>query len=124
MDKKYRIVFLGLLKNREDFADAMSRLGVSPLTVDEMIQKAPVILKRDMTLREAREYADAVQFAGGKVNIQEYGFFEDPGRFHKSLDIEPFENFTACPECGHKQLKGESCVKCGFVFNSEQEGRL
>jgi len=31
-----------------------------------------------MTLRDARQYADAVQEAGGRVMIQEHGYSEEP----------------------------------------------
>ncbi|MBU2498001.1 MAG: hypothetical protein KKE57_03805 [Proteobacteria bacterium] len=118
MDKKYRVVFLGLLKSREEFVAKMARLGVSPDVGALIIQKAPVILKGEMTLGEARQYADAVQFAGGKVHIQNSGVFERRERAYRSLDIPPLENFTMCPECGYKQIKAGTCVKCGFIFGA------
>ena len=107
MDKKYRIVFLGLLKGPVEFAQGMSGLGVGFTAIEEMIQKVPVVMKGGMTLREARAYADAVQEAGGRVNIHE-------------VEIKPLDKFTECPECGFKQLKGGACVKCGFVFHKEK----
>jgi ribosomal protein L32 len=120
VDKKYRIVFLGLLKGPEEFAQSMSGLGVEFTAVEEMIQKVPVVLKGGMTLREARAYADAVQEAGGRVNIQEHGFFEEPRQLRNDVEIKPLEKFTECPECGFKQLKGDACVKCGYVFQRER----
>jgi ribosomal protein L32 len=120
VDKKYRIVFLGLLRGSEAFAQGMSGLGVARAVVEEMVQKAPVVLKDGMTLREARAYADAVQDAGGRVNIQEHGFFEETGQLRYDVEIKPLEEFTACPECGFKQLRGRACVKCGFVFQNEK----
>jgi predicted Zn-ribbon and HTH transcriptional regulator len=117
MNKRYRVVFLGLIDQREDFKRSMSGLGVPSETVDEIIQKAPVILKRDMTLAEARQYADAVQIAGGKVNIQDDGVLENMEPIGKPIDIKPLDHFTMCPECGYKQLKTQMCKKCGFLFN-------
>ena len=114
MDKKYRIVFLGLLKSRDEFIHGMSRLGVSADVGASIVRKAPVILKGDMTLGEARQYADAVQVAGGRVHIQDSGFVEEPDRRYTFLEIPSLENFTMCPECGYKQMKGGACVKCGF----------
>ena len=116
MDKKYRIVFLAPLRGTEEFSQGMSRLGVGLSAIEEIIRKAPVVLKGGMTLRQARAYADAVQDAGGRVNIQEHGFFEEPRQLRNEVEIKPLEKFTACPECGFKQLKGSACVKCGFVF--------
>lgn len=116
MIKKYRIVFLGLIGSKEAFRDRMSKLGVSSPRVNQIIEKAPVILKGEMTLKDARHYADAVQFAGGNVSIQEHGFFNDPGKINRSLNIQPLENFVMCPECGYKQLKEKACIKCGLIF--------
>ena len=118
MGKRYRVVFLGLFKAEDYFKDGMSRLGVSPATVERIIEKAPVILKEDMPIGIARRYADAVMQAGGNVNIQEHGFVEDDlEKKTGSLKIEPLESFTMCPQCGHKQLKAEQCVKCGFILS-------
>ena len=116
MNKKYRVVFLGLLEGKEGFMQKMSRLGVSPTMVERIISKTPIVIKRDMTLGDARHYADAIQYAGGRVNIQEHGVFEEPEHHERSVDIAPLENFIMCPQCGYKQLKDEACVKCGMVF--------
>jgi len=123
MDKKYRVVFLGLFESKADFVQRMSMLGVPPVTVEEIVQRAPVVIKGDMTLGDARQYADAVQDAGGKVNIQEHGYFEETKRINKPFDIKPLENFIMCPECGYKQLKAEACEKCGLIFKEGAAGR-
>lgn len=123
MDKKYRVVFLGLFESKADFVQGMSMLGVPPAIVEDILQKVPVVLKRDMTLGDARQYADAVQDAGGKVNIQEHGHFEETKRINKPFDIKPLENFIMCPECGYKQLKAEACLKCGLIFKEGAAGR-
>ena len=122
MTKKYRVLFLGLVGNEEAFRARMSRLGASMPTVDLMISKAPIILKGGMTLKEARLYADAVQLAGGKVNIQEQGLFEESETMNRSLHIKPLEDFIMCPECGYKQLREKACVKCGHLFDKERTG--
>ncbi len=122
-NKKYRVVFLGLIDREADFTLRMSGLGVSPEAVEQIIQRAPIVLKRNMTLGGAREYADAIQYAGGRVNIQEHGFFEKPDRINRLFDIKPLENFTMCPRCGYKQLKEKACVKCGFLFGEEEAGQ-
>ena len=120
--KKYRIIFLGLLEGMQVFKDRMSALGVPSSTVDEILQKAPVVLKAELSLADARQYAEAVQLAGGRVSIREQGLFEEPERHHKSIDIKPFEYFTMCPECGYKQPKREACVKCGHLFPRDANG--
>ena len=122
MDKTYRVVFLNLIESRETFHNRMAKLGVSAHTIDRMIQEAPIILKKDMTLAKAGRYAKAIQEAGGEVSIEEQGDFEQLKRPERYYSIEPFENFTMCPECGFKQLRTEACVKCGFLFKSRETG--
>ena len=123
MVKKYRIIFLGLLQSLQCFKERMSTFGIPSTTVEQIVQKAPVVLKAELTLADARQYAEAVQLAGGKVNIQEQGLFEEPDRPSKSVEIKPFEYFTMCPECGYKQPKGEACVKCGYLFRGDAIGK-
>jgi hypothetical protein len=118
MDKRYRVVFLGLVKTEAYFKEGMSRLGISPMEVEKIIKEAPFILKEDLPMAIARRYADDIMLAGGNVNIQEHGFIEDDlEKKTGPLKIEPLESFTMCPQCGQKQLKAEQCVKCGFIFS-------
>jgi len=116
MNKRYHVVFLGLIETKHVFMQRLSEFGVPTEMVDKIIDMAPVIMKADMSLWYARQYADAIQRAGGKVNVQEHPYFEETKSSDNALDIEPFENFIMCPECGHKQLKIEVCVKCGNIF--------
>lgn len=121
MAKKYRVLFQGLLEDKEAFKAKMIYLGAPPESVDRMIQEAPVILKGDLSLGGARQYADAVRGAGGRVMIQEHGYSEEPMRNNYVSSIAPLENFTMCPECGLKQPKGEICDRCGFRLNNGYE---
>jgi hypothetical protein len=117
MARRYRIVFLGLMETDAQFITGMSsQFGVAPTKVKHIIESAPMVLKRDLTLGKAREYAEALQRAGGKVHIQEHGEAEAPERERVSAEIKSFVDFTLCPECGFTQLKSEACVKCGFLF--------
>jgi hypothetical protein len=121
MAKKYRVIFHGLIKeNIEAFEAGMLRLGAPVEIVAKMFEKTPVILKGDLTLGDARRYADAVQDAGGRVTIQEHGYFEESVRMNAAVSISPFNEFTMCPECGLKQLKGEACQRCGFRFGNKE----
>ncbi len=123
MTKKYRVLFHGLSGNKEAFKARMVRLGAPPETVDKMIKKAPIILKEGLTLEASRRYADAVQEAGGGVTIQEHEHSEEPERVNHSISIASFKDFTMCPECGFKQQKGETCVKCGFMLKKTEKRR-
>jgi hypothetical protein len=116
VDKQYCVVFLSLIENEKDFQQEMSKLGVAPPMIEQIISKAPVILKGGLTLEDAERYAEAIEYAGGRVKVQEHGSFEEQERINTFIEIKPLESFTMCPECGFKQLKGEACVKCGLVF--------
>jgi hypothetical protein len=124
MTRRYRIIFLGLIEQEAQFTTFMcSRFGVQTGMVRHILESAPVTLKRNLSLGEAREYAEAVQLAGGRVQIQEEEASEAPKRGHASPEIRSFGDFTLCPECGFTQLKSDACVKCGFSFSPEKEKR-
>ena len=123
MTKTYRVVLLGRIEEKQDFEEKMEKLGFSTESVRDLIEKAPSALKAGLLLGEAREYAEAVQEAGGKVNIQEDGISEELTRVHPPIEIRSLQDFTMCPECGHRQIKAEACVKCGFLFFFEKKGQ-
>jgi len=121
MVKKYRVLFHGLSVNKDVFMSHMKRLGAPPHAVEEMIRKAPVILKEDLPLDFSTHYADAVRKAGGIVEVQEQSYFEESSNYTVS-SIASFKEFTMCPECGLKQHKSETCIKCGFRFVKMENG--
>lgn len=114
MNRVYRVVFLGLLEKEEYFKSRMSKMGISPDLVENIIEKAPVVLKESQSLEYIRKYAEAVYRAGGDVNIRACNA-GDPVR-DDSGDIPAMDEFTQCPQCGYKQIKNKTCTKCGFVL--------
>ena len=123
MNKKYHVLFHGLIEDKIFFKTQMTRLGAPSETVDRIIREAPIILKRDLTLGDARQYADVVQDAGGMVTIQENGYFEESKRIDSSNSFVSFKDITICPECGLKQPKGKICERCGFRLKNEEKGQ-
>ena len=122
MARTYRIVLLGLTDTEARFVHGMSSgFGIAPAKAKRFIEQAPMVLKKGLSLGEAREYAEVLQRAGGKVHIQDHGETKEPEREHLQTAIKSFGEFTLCPECGFTQLKGENCVKCGFEFLQEQK---
>jgi ribosomal protein L32 len=121
--KTYRVVLLGRIEEKQDFEEKMEKLVFSSGSVRDLIEKVPSALKAGLPLGEAREYAEAVQEAGGKVNIQEDGVSDETKRLHPPIEIRSLKDFTMCPECGHRQLKADACVKCGFLFFQKKEKR-
>jgi len=121
--KTYRVVLLGRMEEKQDSGEKMEKLGFSPERLQSLIANAPSVLKAGVPLGEAREYAEAVQEAGGKVNIQQDGVSEELNRARPPIEIRSLQDFTMCPECGHRQIKAEACVKCGFLFFFDKKGQ-
>ena len=117
MAKKYRITLFDIKTEEDIFRQNMAKLGVSGSTLDKYIKKVPVVLKRDLSLEEARKYAEAIIDAGGFVNIQDTGEFPDTFSVEQNPIPSP-EDFILCPNCGFKQKKRDCCVRCGFDLYS------
>jgi hypothetical protein len=113
---QYRVVFLGLSEREDAFKTGMEGFGVATSITEEIIQKAPVVLKGGLTLSAAQRYGAAVQKAGGRIVIQSYRNSVGPPVRHPKASIEPMENFTMCPECGYKQHKTTFCLRCGSAL--------
>ena len=116
MDKRYRIIFTELLKDEGYFKGQLLRLGVSEGVSEEIIRKAPVILKKNLSLKDARQFADAFFQAGGRVTIHDESQEDKSGSNGMSSGIVTLKDFTMCPQCGYKQIKTDKCVKCGLLF--------
>jgi hypothetical protein len=118
LNKNYCLVFLGLLETPEIFTQKMRNLGFSSADIESIIASPPVPFRNGLSLREARECADAVQSAGGRVNVREEESVKSQEGAGKSVAIPPMESFTLCPQCGHKQVKARTCVRCGFILEA------
>ncbi len=88
---KYRVLFLGLSSNKKEFKSRMVCLGAPSETIDRMIDQAPVILKEDLTSNNSKLYAEAVQKAGGIIEVLEYESVEEPEILSEGQDSEPLE---------------------------------
>ena len=113
MAKKYRVTLFGIKTEKAVFRKNMAKLGVSGSILDKYIERAPVVLKRNLHLEQARKYADAIIDAGGFVNIQETGEFPSKSSFEQK-SISSKEDVIICPNCGFKQEKENFCARCGF----------
>jgi hypothetical protein len=114
MSRKYRILFLGISVDEDQFRSQMGLLGVGSDSVNRIVRNSPVILKQDLTLEFAGRYANAIRKAGGIVEVRaQYLPAKSPG---PSISIASFRNFTMCPKCGLKQQRNHACVRCGFRF--------
>jgi len=118
MEKRYKVIFSNLLKEKDFFKYRMTMLGVPEETSEEIIKKAPIIIKKKLTLGDARRYADVLLEAGAKVTIHVDDDTERAGDYKGSSGLVTLKNFVMCPECGHKQIKANACIRCGLTFGN------
>ena len=112
MEKMYRVIFQGLASGKDRFRADMRRLGVPGDVVEALLRRAPISVKKGVTLQEARRYADALEAAGAKVTVRAHGVLR-PGSASHSIAVAPLREFIMCPKCGLKQSRGGVCRKCG-----------
>jgi hypothetical protein len=117
--KTFCLILLGLVETPEVVSQRVIRLGLLSDDIERMAARAPFTFKRGLTLKEAREWADAFQSAGARVTVREEGTVIDRRRGRKPL-IQPLESFTMCPQCGHMQPKAETCTRCGSPLRGRQ----
>ena len=118
MAKKYRVVLFGVNSEEEAFRHNMAKLGVSGSVLNGYIEKTPVVLVRDLSLADARRYAEAIIDAGGMVTIQETGEFPEEMLSHTKASGPSQEDFMICHNCGLKQKRGDRCARCGFDLHA------
>jgi len=118
--KTYLVLFHHPLGDEGAFRAGMAGMGVSTEAIERMLVSAPLVLKGGMTLGEARQYAEAVQQAGGRVTIHESGRAETPEEGGRLPGIAAFRDFTMCPRCGFKQQREGYCIKCGLVLTGRE----
>ncbi len=117
MAKKYRVVLFGIRLDREIFRQNMARLGVSDSALDKYMKKVPAVLKRDLSLADARRYAETIINAGGLVNIQETGEFPETESPAETINTSSSQDLAICPNCGFKQKKEDLCGRCGWSLS-------
>lgn len=122
MPKRYCVIFQGLMSDQERFRHRMAALGASPDVLERMMSRAPLVVKEDLTLEQAKRYSDLIRGAGGKVAIYDRGWGERHAhRLSHPWAVAHFEKFTPCPRCGLKHLKGETCPRCGLMISEKTE---
>jgi len=120
MTKRYCIIFQGVLAGHERFRQRMAALGASADVLDRMMSRAPLVVKDELTLGQARKYSELIREAGGKVAIYDRGWGEHlEHRMGHPWAVTHFERFTPCSRCGLKHLKGETCPRCGLMVGEQ-----
>ncbi|MFB3886068.1 MAG: YIP1 family protein [Thermodesulfobacteriota bacterium] len=124
---RYKVIFLGLaVVGLEEEARLLKGLqknfNLSAQKAESLLQRVPIIVKKEASKEEAERYIRAFEEIGGRVRIE-----EEPG---ESLEISPEpssypepekaayrEPGTTCPQCGFEQPESSQCIKCGFIIS-------
>jgi hypothetical protein len=120
MAKTYQILFLDIIGEKEEFRQRLCGLGADSTKVDQILNNTPLVIRRGLSLKIARMYAEAIQEAGGRVSIQEHGSIDDDVQNHGQV-IRTLDQFTMCSECGFKQVKASFCIRCGRPLPGEKQ---
>lgn len=111
-NKKYRLLFTGLIGDTDIFRKKMAQKGVKDSFVDKMLSEAPVIIKQNLTLESARKYADTLSEMGACITILDQ--FSNGEIKGGDRPPAPMSHFLPCPRCGLIQPEAGVCPRCGF----------
>jgi hypothetical protein len=144
---RYTITFLGPAQNDLEHVNRLAeglkvRFKLSDEAVTRMMRQAPVVIKKDATLAEAKQYKEVFEAIGASVQLEQAE--EEPPPLAPleegptALDREPQiiavkakntanspqmaatqaeSQMITCPQCGCVQDKTDECIKCGIIIS-------
>jgi hypothetical protein len=137
-EERYRITFLGPVRNDVVNVNKLAqglkaRFKLSDEAVTRVMKMAPVVIKKEATLSEARQYKEALEAIGAKVQMEPIesapieeaqGQLQQTGEGSSSLDREPQvipvkgKTLPPSPETAAPEEKTGpqmiTCPQCGF----------
>ncbi|RLB84575.1 MAG: hypothetical protein DRH15_04570 [Deltaproteobacteria bacterium] len=119
-NKKYRLLFSGLIGDVVIFKEKMARKGVKQALVEQMLKEAPIIIKQNLTLEAARKYADSLSEMGARITILDQLPQDSSERRNKAPT--PMSHFVLCPRCGLVQQGNHVCARCGLDLAGLRSG--
>ncbi|GAK49283.1 Tll1452 protein [Candidatus Moduliflexus flocculans] len=126
MDERFDIVFEGHIKEHASLPDVKRKLAalfkLDEARVEQLFQRVPVVIKRNLTRAEAVKYDRVFEQTGAESRIV-------PASQTASKPISTFatpptvarQRLMVCPKCGAEQAEGRiDCLRCGIVFTRFQ----
>ena len=105
-EAKYEVVTKGIIEG-EKVAEVRAKLRKliknKQANVDLIIDKAELVVKRDLDLETAKKYREGFYRAGVICEL-------------RRQDEESLEAMV-CPNCGFRQPKADTCIRCGIMVD-------
>lgn len=118
--KRYQLLFRGVAGDRDSFKAKMVQKGVREFLVEQMLIRAPVIIKQNLSMELARKYADSLARMGARVTILDQA---SPGKDVAAGSVPtPMSGFAPCPHCGLIQSQNDVCPRCGLNLVAAAKG--
>ncbi len=110
-ETRYEVVTLGI-REGERVHEVKARLGKlvkgKNVNLDLIIEKAGLVIKRNLDWETAQKYRDAFRRAGIMSEVR-----------RQDGAVEGM----VCPNCGFRQSKAEACIRCGIIIEKFLKAR-
>ena len=105
---KYEVVTRGIIDGEkvEKVRARLRRLIKNKnINLDPIIDRAELVVKRDLDIQTAKKYRDGFHWAGIICELR---------RQDSTLEA------MVCPNCGFRQPKAEACIRCGIILDRKR----
>ena len=137
----YKVVFLGLStvgpeEESRLIMGLQKKFHLTPEKAERLLQKIPVVVKKDLSKEEAERFVRAFDEIGGRAKIEEeistLEFAQEdeprpkpepspqprPAPYRPEPEKRTYKaGMVVCPQCGFEQPQTDECVKCGVIIS-------
>ncbi len=109
-EARYEVVTKGIMdgENSEEVRARLAKLIKNKnVNLDPIIDKAELVVKKNLDLESAKKYRDGFHRAGVICELR---------RQDDILEA------MVCPNCGFRQPKAEACIRCGIMIEKYKGG--